>query len=149
MDNSAPIETEQSKRQAKQKEAIIEHLQKLPIVSAVCEKIGIGRATFYRWKSEDKIFQKNIDDALLNGCCLVNDLAEANILNQIKDQNLTAAIFWLKNHHKTYRDRIEVSAKRDEDDELTPEEEKAVEEALKLAKLACNPTQDGSEKDSQ
>ena len=135
-------------RQAKQKAVIIEHLQKVPIVQAVCEKLGISRTTFYRWKSSDKVFRKNVDDSLSQGYGLINDLAESKIINQIKEGNMTANIFWLKNHKNTYRDKLEIIPKKDMDETLTPEEEKHVEEALKFAKLACNPQIDGSENDS-
>ena len=148
MDNIVQPKSKVSERQAKQKEAIIEHLQKVPIVQAVCDKMGISRMTFYRWKAQDKVFKEKAENSLAQGFGLVNDLAESQVINQIKEQSLPACIFWLRSHHKTYRDKLEVSAKKDEDDELTPAEEKNVAEALKLAKLACNPTNDGSEKDS-
>lgn len=135
-------------RQAKQKAVIVDHLQKVPIVQAVCEKLGISRTTFYRWKSSDKVFRKNVDDSLSQGYGLINDLAESKIINHIKEGNLRASFFWLRIHNKIYRDKLEIIPSKERDETLTPEEERHVEEALKLAKLACNPQIDGSENDS-
>ena len=147
MNNTAQPKSKVLDRQTKQKEVLIGHLQKVPIVQAVCDKIGISRMTFYRWKAKDKVFKEKVEDALLQGCDLISDLAESQIINLIKNQNLNACTFWLKSHAQQYRDKLEVTTKR-HDDELTPEEEKNVARALNLAKLACNPKKHGSKKDS-
>lgn len=49
----------------KNKELVIQQLKKTPIVQVSCEKVGIGRATFYRWKQEDQDFATMADEALL------------------------------------------------------------------------------------
>ena len=40
----------------KDKELILEQLRKTPIVQVACEKTGIARATYYRWRKKDKRF---------------------------------------------------------------------------------------------
>lgn len=120
----------------KNKELLIEQLKKTPIVQVACEKIGIGRATFYRWKQEDQNFATKSDEALAEGSALVNDVAESQLMSAIRDKNLTAIIFWLKHHHPSYATKVEVTARLKADNEiLTPEQEALVTKALKLASL--------------
>jgi len=124
------------KRQTKTKELIIEQLRKTPIVQIACEKAGVGRATYYRWRKEDKEFVKLADEALLEGSLLVNDMAESQLISAIRDQNLGAIVFWLKHHHPSYTTRLEVTAKlKNTDEKLTPEQENLVMKALKLAEV--------------
>lgn len=137
-----------TKRQREQKEAIIQNLEKIPIIQVICEKLGISRATFYRWRESDTDFDKKVKEALNKGISLINDLAESKLLANIQDQNTTSIIFWLKNHHSAYREKLEVStAKNLDDQKLTPEQQEAVKRALALAKLTINPTQNGQEND--
>ncbi len=37
-------------KQDKNKKAIIEKLKQSPIIQIACKKVGIGRATYYRWR---------------------------------------------------------------------------------------------------
>lgn len=120
----------------KNKELLIAQLKKTPVVQVACEKAGIGRATFYRWKQEDQDFATKTDEALMEGSSLVNDVAESQLMSAIRDKNLTAIIFWLKHHHPNYATKVEVTARLKADNEiLTPEQEAIVTRALKLAAL--------------
>jgi len=124
------------KRMDANKELLIEQLKKTPIVQIACEKTGIGRATYYRWRKEDEEFTKAADEAITEGNELVNDMAESQLMAAIRDGNLGGIIFWLKHHHPRYATRVEVTAKLKHDDEtLTPEQEALVTKALKLAAL--------------
>lgn len=124
------------KRQTKEKELLLEQFRKTPIVQIACEKLGVGRATYYRWRGEDPEFLKASNKALLEGRLLVNDMAESQLLSAIRDKNMTAIIFWLKNNHPDYRTRVEVMAKTSiADEELTPEQKKLIDNALALAAL--------------
>ena len=123
----------------KNKELLIEQLKKTPIIQVSCEKVGIGRATFYRWKQDDQDFATRADEALAEGSSLVNDVAESQLMSAIRDKNLTAIIFWLKHHHPAYATKVEVTARLKADNEvLTPEQEAIVTRALKLAALLPN-----------
>jgi len=96
----------------------------------------LPRSTFYRWKKQFKKFGKEVDEAIAQGKYLVNDLAESMLINAIKDGNITAIIFWLKNQHKDYATRVELSGKiKTENDKLTPEQERNILKALKLSSL--------------
>ncbi len=120
-------------RQDKDKGSVLEYLRKMPIVQIVCERAGIARATYYRWRSEDKEFKKSADQAMRDGEMFVNDLSESQVISLIKDKNWPAISFWLKNHHPKYAEKIRVEASISQVDErLTPEQEKTVRRALSL-----------------
>jgi len=122
------------------KELIIEKLKSLPIIQVACEKVGIGRATYYRWREEDPEFADAANKAIREGQQFINDMAESQLLSAIKDQNMTAIIYWLNHHHPAYATRVEVDAKlRMENEDLTPEQETTVKNALKLAGLLSTP----------
>lgn len=121
-------------RRDKNKEVLIEQLKKTPIIQVACEKCGVPRSTYYRWHKEDQEFSETVDAAILDGSRIINDLAESQLVSAIKDQNLTAIIFWLKHHHPSYATKIEVTNKSG-DKELTPEQEESIKNALLLASL--------------
>lgn len=119
-----------------QKKLLIEQLKKTPIVQLACEKIGVARSTYYRWKKQNKTFAKEAEEAIVAGELLINDMAEAQLLSAIRDKNLTAIIFWLKHHHHRYTTRVEVTAQlKRAPEELTPEQEAIVMKALGMATL--------------
>lgn len=121
-------------RKAREQALLLEQLRKVPIVQIACEKAGIGRATYYRWKKEDPEFGKAADEALTEGTQLVSDMAESQLLTAIRDGNLGAVMYWLKHRNPHYNNKLEVTARlKNMDDELTPEQEAAITEALKLA----------------
>ena len=126
------------RRQKIEKEKILEKLKITPIVQIACEKAGVGRATYYRWRKSDPEFRKKSDEAIEKGSLMVNDMAESQLLSAIRDRNLTAIIFWLKHHHSAYATRIEVTAKLKKDEKLTEEQEKLIDKALLVAKLIPN-----------
>lgn len=121
------------KRTAEDKKAVLEQLKKLPIVQAACQKAGIGRASFYRWKIEDKQFAKDADEAIAEGVEMINDLSENQLIMAIRDNNLSAVRFWLMNRHRAYTTKVEVLERVDVNQELTVEQKKVIEGALKLA----------------
>lgn len=125
------------KRQSKNKELLLELLRKTPIVQIACEKVGIGRATYYRWRKEDSEFTKQSDQALLDGSLLVNDMAESQLMSAIKDKNMTGIMFWLKHHHPAYATKVEVTTNnKNQDLELTDEQKALLNKALEMVALA-------------
>ena len=81
----------------------LEHLKKVPVVQVACEKVGISRNTIYRWRDEDKVFCDAMDLALNDGCGLVNDMCESQIMNHIKQGHFSALTYWLSHHHPKYK----------------------------------------------
>lgn len=86
----------------KNKIDVIEALKTTPIIQVACQKAGIGRATYYRWRTEDLDFKQKTDKSIKSGTHFINDLAESQLLSAIKDKNMTAIIYWLNNHHSAY-----------------------------------------------
>ena len=124
------------KRQSKNKEQLLEILKKTPIVQIACEKAGVGRASYYRWRKEDAEFAQQSDQALLDGSLLVNDMAESQLMSAIKDKNMTAIIFWLKHHHSAYTTKVEVTTtSKDQVIHLTDEQKELLNKALEMAAL--------------
>lgn len=119
----------------KEKQLLLDLLKKTPIIQNCCEKLNINRATFYRWKTKDKIFSKQVDEALAEGNNFVNDFCENQLISAIKDGNLQAISLWLRTHNSTYSNKIEVINKNKVDDEkLNPEQEKLITKALEMVK---------------
>ena len=115
-------------------EQFLLELTKVPIVQVACEKAGLSRNSVYRWRKEDKEFEKKMDKALADGVALVNDMSESQLLTLIKEKNFPAVRFWLNKRHPAYKDKIEVTTKEDLE-ELTPSQAKIVKQALKLASI--------------
>lgn len=120
------------------KQLLIEQLKKVPIIEAACEKLGIGRTSFYRWKTQDEKFSEAVEDAILQGKYLINDVAEHQLIGLIRNGELGAIALWLKSHHKDYKNKVEISGQLKTDEKLTPEQEALILEALKMASLINN-----------
>ena len=79
------------------KKALLEALKSsLGIVSAACEVVGVDRSTYYRYYNNDEVFRNECND-IEN---LVIDFAESKLYEQIKGNNITAIIFYLKTKGK-------------------------------------------------
>lgn len=118
------------KRQDVQKTLVIEQLRRTPIIQVACEKTGIGRASYYRWRKDDSDFTKACDEAMAEGVELVSDLAESKLINGIKNQNHGAISFWLRHRHPAYAEKLQIQAKVETNTILTAEQEELVRKAL-------------------
>ena len=79
------------------KKALLEALKSSRgIVSAACEVVGVDRSTYYRYYNDDEVFRNECND-IEN---LVIDFAESKLYEQIKGNNITAIIFYLKTKGK-------------------------------------------------
>ena len=123
------------------KKLILEQLRKLPIIEAACQKLEISRMTFYRLKKSDQKFAKDIEEAMQEGYLLINDLAENQLIGEVKERNLPAIVYWLRHHHRLYRQRefqAGFAIAQDEDQnmffeffgQLKPENQKLIEPYL-------------------
>lgn len=102
------------KKEKQQK--FLDELLKVPIVQIACERCGISRQTAYRWRGEDPDFYALWDKALEDGETLINDMAESQLLQLIKDKHFGATRYWLDRRHKKF--------KRPPDPEPSPEEKR-------------------------
>ncbi len=118
-------------------DAVIEQLKKTPIIHLACERAGIARASYYRWYKENKRFAEQADAALREGSMFISDLAESQLISAIKDKQLGAIALWLRAHHPSYANRLEINGKvQQENPALTREQKALIRKALRLAKLA-------------
>jgi len=134
-EGSVQIRTSQKQGQ------IVEQLSRTPIVEIACQKIGIGRNSYYRWRRQSKKFASACDKAIEEGCAFINDLAESKLISAMKDDNLTAVMYWLNHRHNTYKNKLEVTTKIS-DGKLSPEQEADINKAEKL----LMPNRDSGEK---
>ncbi len=118
----------------KLQDQFLEELAKVPIVQVAVEKCGLSRNSIYRWRKEDKVFEKKMDEAMKSGVAFVNDMSESQLLTLIKEKSYQAISFWLRHRNDNYKDRIEITTK-DDKEELTEEQKKIVKKALKLASI--------------
>jgi hypothetical protein len=124
------------KRKEEDKKAVLEQLSKLPIIQIACQKAGVSRATYYRWRGEDKQFAKDADEAIGEGVQMINDLSESQLITAIRNNNFSAVRFWLMNRHKAYTNKVEVMERGNSANQnLNDEQKKIVEESLRLASL--------------
>ncbi|MBL8160218.1 hypothetical protein JNJ66_07240 [Candidatus Saccharibacteria bacterium] len=129
-----------SRNQDKDKQLLLTQLAKTPIVEAACKHVGLPRSTYYRWRKEDESFADACDETIELSIGRINDLAESQLINAIKDQNMSAITFWLKHHHHRYRNRLEVDARiQAVQQELTPDQVELVGKALQLAGISQLP----------
>ncbi len=115
------------------KKLFLENLKKVPIIQVACEKAGISRATVYRWRDKDKKFRKTLNEALSEGESLINDMGESQLISLMKEKNFSAIRFWLNHRHDKFKERVEITTKSEEQEKLSPEQQRIVKEALKLA----------------
>ena len=120
------------KRQEKDKQVVLDALKEMPIAQIACKKAGISRATYYRWRSEDKIFHRSADDALAQGIDYINDMSESQMITLIKEKKMPAIAMWLKHNHARYGSKGFQRTPISPTEELTPQENELVKHALAL-----------------
>jgi len=65
-------------------------------VSVACKKVGISRQTHYQWSDDSDTYKSKVED-IQEGLI---DFAETKLMEQIKEGNTTASIFFLKTKGK-------------------------------------------------
>lgn len=118
-----------SSRMEEEKRILLQQIERTPIVQVACEKAGIGRSTYYRWIADDGKFAKDSRDALARGIQSMNDMAESQLLKNVRDGNMSAIAFWLRSRHPAYGNRVEIAGPG-ERDELTKDQEALVRRVL-------------------
>lgn len=134
------------KKNTTTKKLLLEQLRKTPIIEAACQKVGISRMTFHRWRVEDKDFAQVVETALLDGRLLMNDLAEGQLISAIKDRDLPAVKYWLRHHHDSYKTRVQIEGAINTIHELSPEQEELMRQAFKLVGINFKADDDEKEK---
>jgi len=129
---SDDMQSSTAERTARDKAALIEQLRKTPVIQIACEKAGVSRMTFYRWKNDDQEFATAADESLADGKSLVNDLAESQLLSALKSGDPWSIQYWLRHHHSEYSNKLEITAKA-VSETLTPEQQEQLNRALALS----------------
>jgi hypothetical protein len=118
----------------KQKEDLIEQLKKNPVVQIACEKLEIGRATHYRWYTDDKEYAQAVDTAINEGVSFVAEFAESQLFNAVRNNEPWAIGMVLKAMHPRYKNKVEITGNiAHVMRELTAEDEELIKESLRLA----------------
>ena len=89
-------------RNPSDKTKLLEMLKDMPNVSVACKRLGIAKATFYRWKVKDKKFETKVDDALDKGRESISDLAEGKLFGLIQKGEPWAIRYYLNSNSKRY-----------------------------------------------
>jgi len=90
-------------RKKKIQETFLEALEKTPIIEHACDVAGVSRNSIYRWQKESVRFKNKVEKALFFGVDRVNDYAENNLLNGIKNGDIGVTKYWLGHRHPSYR----------------------------------------------
>ena len=109
-------------RIVKEKQAFLDALAKQPILSIACERSGVSKASYHRWKSEDQEFSKNVDEAMTEGRGLVSDVAKAQLISLIKDKNFQAIKLWLTSLDADFKPSLLIEGEMKIEKKLSPEE---------------------------
>ncbi len=126
------------------KEQLIEILSKNPIIQPACDRCGISRSTLYRWKDNNDNFAQRVEKAITEGRILVTELAESKLMNAIKNENLGAIIFWLRNNDIRYSDKLEIKGHVTATSYiLSADQEASIKKALLLSGINEDGGQDG------
>ena len=124
--------TEIENRQQKERQALIEALKEMPIVQVACKRVGVSRATYYRWRKEDMHFYEQSEEALSEGIEYINDMSESQLVTLIKEKKMPAIAMWLRHNHMRYGSKGRTHTHIGPPQDLSPEEETIVLEALAL-----------------
>lgn len=107
-----------AKRRLTKKQKFLEAYEKsMCNVTAACKATNTSRNTYYKWLHEDEKFANACQDAEDSNL----DYAETKLMASIRDNNLTAIIFYLKTKGKKrgYVESAEIEERRTTDINLS------------------------------
>lgn len=84
------------------KTKFLAELEEIPIPSVACKRVGISKASIYRWKKDDPDFRKSMEEAIVIGRDNITDLGEGKLVSLMKDGNFRAIKYWLESNNKRY-----------------------------------------------
>lgn len=83
-------------------EKLLETLEEIPILQFACKRVGVARATVYRWLESDEAFRKKYNKALKTGRKNMTDHAESKLFKLIDEKNLGAIKYFLDANDRRY-----------------------------------------------
>lgn len=87
----------------KTRQKLIQELEKSGNVYLSCLKVGVNRATYYRWREMDSKFKKSANNALRSGRENICDIAEHALLMNVKDKKMDAIKYVLGHLSPKYK----------------------------------------------
>ena len=87
------------------KKKLLVELEKNGNVSVACMKVGINRATFYRWREDSKEFMKKSNKVLRYGRENNCDIGEHSLMLKVKAQDLGAIKYLLSHNSPRYKNK--------------------------------------------
>jgi len=87
------------------KQKLLKEIEKFGNVYLSCLKIGIGKATYYRWKQNDEKFRGLADEAERIGRENISEVAEYALLQNVKKGDQRAIEFALKHISERYKQK--------------------------------------------
>lgn len=88
------------------KQKLLQEIEKVGNVYSSCLKIGINKATYYRWKKEDKEFSKLAIKAEKTGRENMCDIAEHALMQNVKERKMDAIKYALAHNSTRYKPKI-------------------------------------------
>lgn len=85
------------------KNKLLQELEKSGNVYLSCLKVGVNKATYYRWLKEDNAFSKKAYQAIRFGRENNCDVAEHSIMLLVKEKNLKASEYILSHNSPRYK----------------------------------------------
>lgn len=84
------------------KEDVIELLKTTPSIYVTCRKLGLGRATYYRWLESDPAFAQACQESIKEGLFEMHGIAEQSVLDKVRDGEWQATTYWLRKRHPDF-----------------------------------------------
>jgi len=92
-----------TKNKRSKKASFIKELEDHPLVERACRKVGVSRATYYRWRQEDSVFRMDVEIAQERGRDKLTDFAESKLLELMNNSHYPSIVYWLSRNSKRYR----------------------------------------------
>lgn len=89
-------------RNSDERSKIIQILSENPSIGYACKKVGIARATHYRWMKDNASYRGSIQRSLKEGRSQWTENAEAVLMKNVRDGNMRAVTFFLTHNDSRY-----------------------------------------------
>lgn len=113
---------------------LVQHLRDIPIATYACQRVGVPKATYYKWRKTDEVFLKASNEAIATGKLTLNDIAKSQLVKLIKEGDYRSISFWLKHNDDDFNSKLTLKIE-DEIREYDPKELMLMETAMKNAGL--------------
>lgn len=118
-------------RSREDKERFLETLRETPMITIAAKRLGIARATLYRWM-QSPAFKEKVEEALTEGRMKMSDLGEAMLVKKAQEGDMRAIKFLLSHNNDRYIAvrTVEVPCTRNHENPLGREELEAIQQAM-------------------